>query len=176
MKDTSKPGGNGDAVAKVPPGGITQDLVRERFTDAIRAQVGRGKEFSREGLAAETGLDVSSIGSWMNEEVVPPLYRVLKLMAVMGPCFANRLLALAGMTGADWIDPDAVSVLGVNAAAAELSAEVAGALADGRITADEQARIDARIGVLHERAGDYLAGRHRVSINRTMLRVVGGGS
>jgi hypothetical protein len=187
MKDTPISSPNGDAVAKPPPNGprpngprptrprptgITAELVQERVTDAIRAQVGRGKEFSRDAVATTAGLDISTLGSWLNEEATPPVWKVLRLAATLGPDFVNRLLALAGMTGADWIDPQSASMLGVHAAAAELSAEVATALEDGEIDSAELARIDQRIGVLHERAAHYMAGRQRATIPSRLLRVV----
>lgn len=176
MDNTSMQTGDGKGVAKVRPTAITSSLMQEVFTDAFRAEVGRGKAWSREGLAQATGFDTSSIGSWMNGEAVPTAWKLVRLMAVLGPSFTNRILALACQTGADWVDAATVSILAVNAECAALAAQVAADMADGQIDEAEEAALAARLQRVVDIGGDYLATRHRrarVSLS-ARFRVVGG--
>lgn len=173
MENTSKDQSDGKRIVNLRPTAITSVLVQEMFTDAFRASVGRGKPWSRESLAHETGFDTSSIGSWMNGEAVPISWKLIRLCAVLGPDFANRLLAPAGLCGVEWAVADAVSILNVNAVAAGLAAQVAGDMSDGHISPAEEARHVDMVQRLHDVTGTYLARRHRAHINRARLRAVG---
>lgn len=161
MENTSMQSSGGKAVTKVRPLEITSDRMQEVFTDAFRAEVGRGKVWSRDSLAHATGFDTSSIGSWMNGEAVPTAWKLVRLMAVLGPAFSNRILTLAGQTGADWVDGELVTILEVNAAATALAAKVAHDLQDGVVDEAEAAGQDALAQRLHELTGDYLTHRRQ---------------
>lgn len=177
MENTSMTAGDAKSVAKTRPTAITSDRMQEVFTDAFRAEVGRGKAWSRETLAHETGFDTSSIGSWMNGEAVPTAWKLVRLMAVLGPVFTNRILSLAGLAGADWVQAASVSILDVNAACAALSAQVATDMADGQIDAAEEAALAAKLQRVVEIGGDYLATRQRRTARVSLsgrFRVVGG--
>ena len=156
MENTSMQSGDGKGVAKVRPTAITSDRMQEVFTDAFRAEVGRGKAWSRDSLAQATGFDTSSIGSWMNGEAVPTAWKLVRLMAVLGPRFSN-----AGQAGADWIEVATVSILDVNAACSALAAQVAADMADGQIDEAEEAALAVRLQRVVDIGGDYLATRHR---------------
>ncbi|MBP7337694.1 helix-turn-helix transcriptional regulator [Niveispirillum sp.] len=176
MENTSMQSGDGKGVAKVRPTAITSDRMQEVFTDAFRVEVGRGKAWSREALAQATGFDTSSIGSWMNGEAVPTAWKLVRLMAVLGPVFTNRVLVLAGQAGADWVLATTVSILDVNAACSALAAQVAADMADGQIDDAEEAALAVRLQQVVDLGGDYLATRHRrtrVSLS-ARFRVVGG--
>jgi hypothetical protein len=175
MKNTSVLGVGADRVGKVPPTAVDAELVVERCADALRERVGRGKDYMADELADEIGVEKNTLRSWVNAESSPPLWKWLRLAAELGPSFVNRQLALIGMTGADWVSPDHAALMQVNAGAAAVAAEIGAALVDGKISSEEQARIDECIDVLQERLSGYQAARqHRMTIKRSLLRSVGG--
>lgn len=164
-----------DHTAKITA--ITSDVVQERFTDAFRRHVGLGKPFSRADIAAQTGMDVTTISGLMDGKGPPALWRLLRIAAVLGPAFTNELLDLAGQGGVDRLDAADVGILHVNKVAAALAAQVADDLSDGVITPAEEADEAALVQKLHEISGDYLARRqrHGVRIKKVdRLRAVGG--
>lgn len=148
-------------VGKADPAAITATRMQELFTAAIRAEVGRGRPWTRPALARASGLDASSIASWMNGEAVATAWKLVLLMAVLGPRFTNRILSMAGQTGADWIEVAPVTILSVNAAATNLAARVAGDLADGRIDPSEAATHIELARQLHDLTGDFLASQQQ---------------
>lgn len=146
---------------------ITSDLAQEAFTDAFRAEVGHGKPFSRSSLAEVTGFDTTTIGSWMDGKSCPCLHKMLRLMAVLGPRFTNRILAVAGLGDAVRLEPERACILEVHAAGAELVQKVASFLVDprspGRIDPGERAALVPHIRRLHEISGDFLQAEGNVS-------------
>ncbi len=78
---------------------ITQDLVREAITDAIRRFVGLGKQFSADEVAAKTGIDVRTVRSYLSGESPPSIHRLLRLGMVLGPPFLNEILLIANLGG-----------------------------------------------------------------------------
>lgn len=147
-------------TAKIVP--ITSDLTTEVFTDAFRRHVGLHKPFSRQQIADATDMDISLIHAFMDGKNAPPLWRFLRIAAVLGPEFVDDVLRLAGLGGVERLGPQGACVLRMTAQAAALVAEMSAHLADdGRIDAAELAESIPTIQLLHEQTGEILAAQQR---------------
>jgi hypothetical protein len=113
---------------------ITQEAVRDVVSDALQGVIGRGMIYSAERAAALTGLDKRSIWKYVCGDTTPPMDSALRLTMLPkgGVILAN---ALMGMTGCCVVpifngDPNPWHI---NRDLAGAVAELAAALADGRI-------------------------------------------
>lgn len=144
--------------------GISTDLSREAFTDALRRHVGHGKRWSVHGLAEETGLDARTVAAYRGGETAPSLANLLRLFAVLPPTFADDVLALSGLGGTKRVGGGGVDSLALNASVTGLAALIAQHLSDdGRIShreeAEQEPAVRALVGACQEWLERRRAGR-----------------
>lgn len=137
---------------------INHDLAQEVLTDALRREVGPGKPLSRPGLAELTGIEERTIAAWLAGGACPNLDRLMRLLAVLPPRFADALLAPAGLGGVRLLTGEAGS-LEINRQAAGLVALIGEHMADGRIDHREEALQEASMRELARAIDAWLARR-----------------
>lgn len=142
--------------AAAQPQALTAELVQERFTDALRVHVGKGKPWSVEALAEATGIDDRTIRGYHEGSACASMAKALALAAVLPPDFTNALLGLAGLGHAKRLEPGEVAV-------AELGSDLAGAVAllsrhleDGVVDHQEREEGKRRLRPLAEKLAAFL--------------------
>jgi len=136
---------------------ITSDLVQEAFTDALRQEVGYSKPWSVKGLAEATGIDTRTIDAYHQGSACPCMWKMLRIMQVLGPAFVNRIIGIAGLGNASHLDAESTHILAVNALASRLCAQVGAALADdGKVDHQEEAAMEPVAEELHTTLSDFL--------------------
>ena len=123
---------------------------------ALSVHVGRGRGWSVAALGLATGIKMRSIESWRAGEATPSMHALMRLMAALGPAFANRLIALAALGGAHELG-DGTSSLALNAKATSLSALIGAHMEDGRIDHCELAAEIEPVRALHAACGGFLS-------------------
>lgn len=88
---------------------ITQDLVSERWRTAFMLSVGPQRGHSLETAARASGVPARTLLSYRDRESLPSFLNALRVMAVLGPEFAEAMLELAGLCGVREIAGDAPS-------------------------------------------------------------------
>ena len=119
--------------------GLDSGIVSEAFSDALRVHVGRGKPWSVEALAAETGIDFATVKGYHAGAHGPSLAKFLKIAAVLPDEFLNRIIGHIGYGAAVKLDPDQVSVLTVNRRISDLIAMFGEFMEDGKVDHRETA-------------------------------------
>lgn len=135
--------GGPDKKTKAILDGLDTGILAEAVSDALRVHAGLGKPWSVERLAAETGLDFTTVKGYHAGNCGPSLAKFLKLAAVLPDEFLNTVLARAGFFAAQRLDPEAVSVLTVNRQMSEMMAQFGEFLEDGKIDHREIAALVA---------------------------------
>lgn len=137
------------------PASLTHEIAQEALTDALRLFVGLRKPWSVDGLAEATGIDSRTVKSYRDGDRCPDLARLLRLCAVLGPDFTNRVLEPAGLSGAAVMDAT-TDHLALNRDAAETLSGLACALADGRVDHREEAELEPQVRRLHAACAGWL--------------------
>jgi hypothetical protein len=101
--------------ATAEPMAITAELVQERFTDALRVHVGKGKAWTAEALAEVTGIDERTIRVYLEGGGCPTLAKQLRLASVLPPSFTDALIQLAGLGHVKRLAPAEVSAAEIGA-------------------------------------------------------------
>ena len=109
-----------------------RDAVAARIADALRLFVGPRLRYSRELIAAATGMEVRTIKAHCLGECPPSVASLLAYFRILPVEFADHVLGLAGLTGARRIDRAIAPGLALASMGHGLAA-LADALADGRI-------------------------------------------
>ena len=119
---------------------IDQETVAERASNALRRYVGPRQTHSYAKAAEAVGVEERSMKAWVLGEQAPPLYRWLRLVAFLGPGFADDVLAMAGIR-CKRVDQDGGDDMQLLASLSTAVDTIAQALADdGRI--DHRERLD----------------------------------
>jgi hypothetical protein len=79
------------------PAAITTPLVTERHRDAYNAEIGTDKPFARPDVPRHTAIELATCDGYAQGRRAPDLVRFLRLCRLLGPRYANRVLALAGL-------------------------------------------------------------------------------
>jgi hypothetical protein len=112
------------------------------FLDAFRLFVGQGKRYSCEALAAATRLPVRNIKAYLTGETLPSREAEWALKRVLPTEFTDALLAPCGLGLTRRIDSeDAVGPFAMQRDLGREIAELAEALADGRLDHSEAAKL-----------------------------------
>lgn len=110
------------SVTMADPALITHDDAADVFCDALRRRVGRGADkVSVSDLADHLDMDARTVRAWRDGETVPQWHAMLRLFAVLGPDFANEVMAPSGLGGTEALAPHALDPMGI-------TAEMAGAV------------------------------------------------
>lgn len=136
---------------------ISRNDVAVRVSSALQRYVGPRKAHRYDDVADAIGVKTRTVQSWVLGEAGPPLDHWLKLVAILGPGFADDALAMAGVRCARVDDGDGadMSVLG---RLTEAVNEFGKALAnDGRIDHRERLDIAAALRQLMEVATPWLS-------------------
>lgn len=136
---------------------ITTEVCSQRFSSVLRDYIGPGKSYSYESAADALGMERRTIESYVLGESMPPLPKLMRIFALLGPAMANRILRLAGLDAAVRQCPEQVSDLDLNADAGTLIAKIAYALQDGRIEPHERAAYIDDVRRLVVTAQEFLA-------------------
>jgi len=137
--------------------GISSDLSREAFTDALRRYVGHGKRWSVHALAEEAGLDARTVAAYRGGETAPSLANMLRLFAVLPPAFADEVLALSGLGGVKRLQGERADSLELNTNVTGLAAMIARHLSDDRrIDHTEEAEQEPAVRKLVEVCNGWL--------------------
>ena len=137
---------------------ITNELVMARCSDALRRFVGPKKPYGYDDCAAAIDAQRSTVESWVLGNATPQLFKFLKLVALLGPEFANELLRLAHIDGAERVDAAPVTDAALNACAAQLVAILSNAMIR-TVTVNHQAKpgcLSAAVSLRSELDG-YIA-------------------
>lgn len=119
-------------------------VAHDRVTDVIRAQLNVAinvqRRFTVESLAAQSGVSVSAIRSYMRNDgaKVPSLDRALSLAVVLGKRAVNALLNLIGYSAAPLDEPEPSCPMRIVAEGMGHIATIAKAASDGRIDHTEE--------------------------------------
>lgn len=119
-------------------------LLARQIADALALFIGPERRFSREMIAAATGLDPRTIKGHCLGETVPNVAALFAYFRVLPVAFADHVLARAGLTGARRIEGEADPRRAM-AIIAEGVAVLASALADGRIDHMERRNVIAEL-------------------------------
>lgn len=121
---------------------ITQERAENvrLFRDTLALFVGAGRMHAAETIAAATGISTDTIHRYLRGEGGPEWSNALALMAVLPPEFAGAVLQPAGLTGLCRIDGECGEGETLSHTATA-TAEMAAALADGRIDHTEMPRV-----------------------------------
>lgn len=123
---------------------ITSSACRTVISDAIREEVGPGKRFDAEEAGEAVGVEKRTMRAYVAGDNLPETTTLIRMMRLFGLSFADRILGLAGMGGAHWVDQhEHVDDLVLNAETVDVISRVSDALRDGRIDHVERARIVA---------------------------------
>lgn len=140
---------------------ISRSAARERFREAIRLYVGRGKRYSVQQAAKGSGVHPRMIESFI-ASVDSPDYRkpdieeVLSLSAFLGPEFTSEWLDLAEQGAFLLPDSDGLPPGALAADNAEDNADLTRAAMDGKFERAEKPRLHT-VGVRMMTRGAKLA-------------------
>lgn len=156
----------------VNPKDITSDLVQERFSDALAARCGPGKQVSVSALSEATGIDERTINAWRRRETVACLSKMLRVAAVLGPGVVNDVFALAGLGGMEALNaPETPDSFALNADLSAAVAMMGRHLADGRFDHRELAEQRQMAGDMLDMLTRWIAAYdRRTSTTVTPLR------
>lgn len=121
---------------------ISRSAANERFREALRMFVGRGKRYSVKQLSNGCGIKDRMIESFMaqidsTDFRKPDLEEVLSIASFIGPDFTSELISLASQ-GAFWLPDDEPSPGDLAADNADDNATVTRAARDGEFDRDER--------------------------------------
>ena len=86
-------------------GKITTELTNARFARALKKFVGKkNRPYTCDAFIQAVGVQRRTLDSWLREERKPEFHKVLAVMSVLGPEFADEVLELAGLNGTKRID------------------------------------------------------------------------
>lgn len=118
---------------------VPHDHAAKAIETALRMRIGRGKEYTFQGVADATGLSCRAVESYV-QGATPGLHAFLSLCAVLGPGFASDVLRLAEMS-AQSVDPAAPEHMRILTSLGAVTAQVAEAMQDGHVDHREAAQI-----------------------------------
>lgn len=115
------------------------------FSAALRVHVGADRLITADRLAKLTGISPDTINRLLRGDGGPEWSNALALMYVLPPEFAAAVLRRTGLCGFWRLDDGTAEPGETLAHTAAATAELAGALADGRIDHVEMPRVRAKL-------------------------------
>lgn len=123
-------------------------LMRQTVADALRARVGRGRDWSVADFADATGYSESSIENWRNEASTPELDAYARMCAVLGDSFRDEVTPASSNADA-CMHGVATEALGVTSSFME-------AKADGVVCPQERAHFAEALRRLIDKGKGWL--------------------
>lgn len=146
---------------------ITFELCKQRFVRALADYVGPGKAHSIQEVADTIDIELRTMRSYATGETLPPLPKLLRMMHLFGPGFANRLLHIAGLDGCFRQEADSITDFEFNADICNIVGDLGRALRDGRIDHRERPQLIDDARHLQNALQDWLALHDANSIGAT---------
>ena len=109
-----------------------REITQERFTDALRRHVGRGKELSVCQLSDQTGLSEKTCKNYHQGVSLPGLMEFTQLCTVLPAAFMHDCLACTGKFEQD------TCLFELGSTSAEYNKALIDAMADGEISPAER--------------------------------------
>ena len=117
-----------------------EDAFNTHFATTLRRHVGRGRRWSADALAMESGLSESMVRQLMSGQRTPQGYTVALFYQILGTPFVNDMLAFSGHRGARPMQNSQACPDAVLAKATKAAANLAGFNADRVICKSEHHR------------------------------------
>lgn len=146
-----------DSIACMMRPPLHADVVQERFTDAFRKHVGRGKAYSIPELSDLTGIDHRTLDNYASGRACPNLTKLLTLSDALGPVFASDIFGLVGM-GVGRLKGGHSNIHAAAAEAASFLSHHTKRMEDGRIDHRERRETIEELRRLIGKLQDVVAG------------------
>lgn len=143
---------------------ITNALLLQVSTEALRQHIGPHRQFSYYDVASGIDVDERTVESWVLGRSVPSLPHWLRLCSFINNNeFTNQFLRVAGFDGADKPEQRFVADSDMNATVAKLTSIMSDALADLRIDHMERVKVMKVAADAHQLLGDFLSSHSRTA-------------
>lgn len=133
--------GSSDTRKSRPSIVYDDDQLSEAISFVFSRFVGKAPKYPVKQLAEETGKSIKTIYAYRSGEITPGGLDLLKCCGLIGPEFANALMAVVGFNGLHRIEPGVMNVLEVASNLSSASASTTQKAIDGRIDHQEAARL-----------------------------------
>jgi hypothetical protein len=145
---------------------IDTHSCQRHFIQVIREYIGPGQEYDYQAAADALGLDYRTVQSYVLGENMPPLAKFLRMCALFGPVFVNRIISIAGMDGATIQNKPAITDFELNAEVSSIIGVLGQTLSDGRIDDREGTKVEHVLRHFLPHAQAWLARREDLRMGK----------